>query len=98
MLTAPTLGIWLLPHFLCGMERALMDLALNRPFVEALAERLTEWYEAFWTAALDEVGPWVDLVHSECFGLVESTSAGVPLWTHLARRSPSARDSASSAK
>ena len=75
-----------------------MDLVLNRPFVKALAERLTEWYEAFWTAALDEVGPWVDLVHSECFGLVESTSAGVPLWTHLARRSPSARNSASSAK
>ncbi len=65
MLTAPTLGVWLLPHFLCGMERALMDLALNRPFVEALAERLTEWYEAFWTVALEEVGPWVDLVHME---------------------------------
>lgn len=65
MLGAPTLGLWLLPQFLRGMERALMDLALDRKMAEALAERVTEWYVDFWDSALAEVGPYVDFVHME---------------------------------
>ena len=65
LLGAPALGLWLQPHFLRGMERALLDLALNRELAEALAERLTEWYVAFWDSALAEVGPYVDFVHME---------------------------------
>lgn len=65
LLGAPTLGIWLLPQFLRGMEQALMDLAGNRKLAEALAEKVTEWYEAYWESALAEVGPYVDFVHME---------------------------------
>lgn len=64
-LSAPTLGLWLQPQFLCGMEKAMMDLAFNRPLAEALTERVTQWYEAFWDYALAEVGPYVDFVHME---------------------------------
>ncbi len=65
MLGAPTLGLWLLPQFLRGMERALTDLALDRGLAEGLAERITQWYEEYWDSALAEVGPYVDFVHME---------------------------------
>ena len=65
LLAAPTLGIWLLPQFLMGMDKALMDLAFNPALAEAIAEQTTEWYEAFWTACLAEIGPYVDFVHME---------------------------------
>lgn len=65
MLGAPTLGLWLLPVFLRGMEQGLMDLALNPKLVEALAERVTRWYEVFWDWALGEIGEYVDIVHME---------------------------------
>jgi uroporphyrinogen decarboxylase len=62
---SPTLGLWFQPQFLCGMEKNFMDLAFNRPLAEAVAERITQWYEAFWEYALGEVGPYVDFVHME---------------------------------
>lgn len=65
LLSAPTLGLWIQPQFLCGMEKAMMDLALNRPLAEAIAEKLTEWYIAFWDTTLAELGPYVDFVHME---------------------------------
>ncbi|MCL5107583.1 MAG: hypothetical protein M1401_01655 [Chloroflexi bacterium] len=65
LLSAPTLGLWIQPQFLCGMEKAMMDLAFNKPLAEAIAERLTEWYCAFWDMALAELGPHVDFVHME---------------------------------
>jgi uroporphyrinogen decarboxylase len=65
LLAAPTLGIWLLPQFLMGMEKALMDLAFNLALAEAIAEQVTEWYETFWDTALAEIGPYVDFIHME---------------------------------
>jgi uroporphyrinogen decarboxylase len=58
-------GIWLQPQFLRGMEAGLLDLALNRPLAEALAERMTEWYEAFFDAHLAVIGADLDFIHIE---------------------------------
>ncbi|HEX2986831.1 MAG TPA: uroporphyrinogen decarboxylase family protein [Chloroflexota bacterium] len=65
LLGAPTLGLWMLPQFLRGMEQALMDLAGNKKLAEALAEKITEWYEEYWDSTLAVVGPYVDFVHME---------------------------------
>jgi uroporphyrinogen decarboxylase len=65
LLGAPTLGLWTKPWYLRGMEESYVDLVGNPRLAEALAERLTEWYVAFWDMALARVGDSVDLVHME---------------------------------
>ncbi|MHB9092648.1 MAG: uroporphyrinogen decarboxylase family protein, partial [Chloroflexota bacterium] len=65
LIGAPSQGLWIQSQFLCGMEKAMMDLAFNPKLSEALAEGLTQWYEQFWDFALGEIGPYVDFVHME---------------------------------
>jgi uroporphyrinogen decarboxylase len=65
LLNAPTVGIWWLAFYLRGLEQAMVDLALQPELIEALAERITDWYVAFWDAALTQVGDTVDIVQME---------------------------------
>jgi uroporphyrinogen decarboxylase len=45
---------------LTGFNEFMMDLALNRPRVEALVERVLEWMMEFTSRYLDEVGDYVE--------------------------------------
>jgi uroporphyrinogen decarboxylase len=59
----PTLsGIFELSHSLRGMDRLLMDLLLNKAFVDALLWALTEVLAGFYDVYLDVVGPYVQIV------------------------------------
>ncbi len=65
LLNAPTMGIWMLCFYLRGLEQGLIDLAAQPDLSEALAERITEWYVAFWRAALPGIGRCLDVVQME---------------------------------
>ena len=65
LLNAPTMGIWMLALYLRGLEQGMMDLAAKPELTEALAERITEWYVAFWNAALPSIGDCLDVVQME---------------------------------
>jgi uroporphyrinogen decarboxylase len=59
----PTLsGIFELAHSLRGMERLLMDLVLDQALVDALFTKLALVLGEFYTAYLDVVGPYVQIV------------------------------------
>jgi uroporphyrinogen decarboxylase len=59
----PTLsGIFELSHYLRGMEKLLMDLLLEKAFVDKLLWKLTEVLGEFYKVYLDEVGPFVSIV------------------------------------
>jgi uroporphyrinogen decarboxylase len=59
----PTLsGIFELSHYLRGMEQLLMDLLLDKAFVDALLWKLTEVLAGFYEVYLDVVGPYVQIV------------------------------------
>jgi uroporphyrinogen decarboxylase len=59
----PTIsGIFELSHYLRGMEKLLMDLVLDRPFVDALFGRLAEVLAGFYSVYLDVVGPYVQII------------------------------------
>jgi uroporphyrinogen decarboxylase len=59
----PTLsGIFELAHSLRGMERLLMDLVLDKTFVDALFTKLALVLGEFYKAYLDVVGPYVEIV------------------------------------
>jgi uroporphyrinogen decarboxylase len=62
MIHAPIGGVFEQSYWLRGLESLFMDMAHNRKYVEALAERVVEWLLEFWDLVLDEVGPYVDVV------------------------------------
>ena len=62
MIHAPIGGVFEQSYWLRGLEALFMDMAHNRAYVEALAERVLEWLLAFWSLVLDEVGPYVHVV------------------------------------
>jgi uroporphyrinogen decarboxylase len=65
LLNAPTMGIWMLGFYLRGLEQGMMDLALQPALTEALAERITQWYVAFWDRFLPPIGDCLDVVQME---------------------------------
>jgi len=59
----PTLsGIFEMSHYLRGMEKLLMDMLLNKSFVDALFWKLAEVIGEFYRVYLDIVGPFVQIV------------------------------------
>jgi uroporphyrinogen decarboxylase len=59
----PTLsGIFEISHYLRGMQKLLMDLILDKVFVDALFGKLAEVIGAFYENYLDAVGPYVQIV------------------------------------
>ncbi len=61
----PTLsGIFELAHSLRGMEKLLMDLALDPAFVDALFTKLALLLGEFYKAYLEVVGPYVQIVEA----------------------------------
>ena len=62
MIHAPIGGVFEQSYWLRGLEALFMDMAYNRAYVEALAERVLEWLLEFWSLVLDEVGPYVHVV------------------------------------
>jgi len=62
MIHAPIGGVFEQSYWLRGLESLFMDMAQNKKYVEALAERVLEWLLEFWTLVLDEVGPHVHVV------------------------------------
>jgi uroporphyrinogen decarboxylase len=62
MVCAPTPGLWETSWYIFGLEQAFMHLAGNQALMEAFTERLVEWQIAYWSMALDVVGPYVDIV------------------------------------
>ncbi len=59
---SPLLGIFEGAQRVCGMERFLMDMLLDKKFAAALIDRITQVHMAFWDVYLDAVGPYVDMV------------------------------------
>lgn len=57
-------GIWETALWMCGFEKFFADMALNKAFVHALMEKITEHKMQYWGKALDTVGDNV-LVVSE---------------------------------
>jgi len=62
MIYSPTAGVFEHSYWLRGIEPLFRDMAYNKKYVEALAERVMEWQLEFWDFVLDEVGPYVHLV------------------------------------
>jgi uroporphyrinogen decarboxylase len=62
VLFCPTAGIFEHSYFLRGLPELLMDLVLNPAIADCLAERMAEWQQAFFTAALKEIGEYIDIV------------------------------------
>ncbi len=62
MVFSPTAGVFEHAYWLRGIEPLFRDMASNKKYVEALAERVVEWQLEFWDFVLDEVGPYVHLV------------------------------------
>jgi uroporphyrinogen decarboxylase len=59
----PTLsGIFEMSHYLRGMQKLLMDLILDKAFVDALFGKLAEVIGAFYENYLDAVGPYVQII------------------------------------
>lgn len=59
----PTIsGIFEMSHYLCGMEKLLEDILLNKPFVDTLFWKLAEVLGEFYKVYLDVVGPYVQIV------------------------------------
>lgn len=51
-----------LSQYLRGYEQWLMDIVLNPQFLDALMDRVLDWWLTLTDAVLDEVGPYVDVV------------------------------------
>jgi uroporphyrinogen decarboxylase len=62
MLCNATPGLWEHSWYLFGIEQAFVNLAANRPLMEAFTERFLEWQMAYWDLALGAVGGQIDLV------------------------------------
>ena len=62
MIHAPIGGVFEQSYWLRGLENLFMDMASDRAYVEALAERVLAWLLEFWTLVLDEVGPYIHVV------------------------------------
>ncbi len=62
MIHAPIGGPFEQSYWLRGLECLFMDMATNKKYVEALAERVVEWLLEFWDLVLEEVGPYVHVV------------------------------------
>lgn len=59
----PTLsGIFEMAHYLRGMEKLLMDMLLDRKFVDALFWKLAEIIGEYYEVYLEVVGPFVQIV------------------------------------
>ena len=59
----PTIsGIFELSHYLRSMEKLLIDMMLDKKFVDALLWKLAEVIGEFYKAYLDVVGPYVQIV------------------------------------
>ena len=66
-------GIWETALWMCGFEKCFADMALNKKFVHALMEKITELKMQYWGKALDTVGENV-LVISEADDLATQRS------------------------
>lgn len=62
MIHAATGGVYEHSYWLRGVEELYIDMAANQKYVEALAEKVTEWMLAFWDHVLTAVGPYVQVV------------------------------------
>jgi uroporphyrinogen decarboxylase len=62
MIHAPLGGVYEQSYWLRGLEPLYRDMAGNRPYVEALAERVLDWLLQFWDLVLEEMGPYVHVV------------------------------------
>ncbi len=61
-INSPTAGVFEHSYWLRGIEPLYQDMAFNKRYVEALAERVVEWQLEFWDFVLDAVGPYVHVV------------------------------------
>jgi len=48
--------------FLCGPERFFTDMALNKPFIHAFFEKITDLQMRFYKNYLEEIGDYIDVV------------------------------------
>ena len=55
-------GVFEHSFWLRGIEPLFTDMAFNKKYVEALAERIVDWKLEFWDFVLEEVGPYVHVV------------------------------------
>ena len=62
MIHAPIGGVYEQSYWLRGLEPHYRDMARDKRYVEALAERVLEWLLDFWDLILEEVGPFVHVV------------------------------------
>jgi len=62
LMHAATGGVYEHSYWLRGVEELYVDMATNRTYVEALAEKVVEWMLEFWDHILTAVGPYVQVV------------------------------------
>jgi uroporphyrinogen decarboxylase len=62
MIHAALGGVFEQSFWLRGLEPLYLDMATNKRYVEALAERVLEWLLEFWDLVLGEIGPYVHVV------------------------------------
>jgi uroporphyrinogen decarboxylase len=62
LIHAATGGVYEHSYWLRGVEQLYVDMATNRKYVEALAEKIVEWMLEFWDHVLTAVGPYVQVV------------------------------------
>ena len=62
MIHAATGGVYEHSYWLRGVENLYLDMAANKKYVDALAEKVTEWMLEFWDCVLTVVGPYVQVV------------------------------------
>ena len=59
---APTGGVYEHTYWLRGMENTYYDMAANLKTLELVADRITEWMEAFWGRYMAEIGDLVQVI------------------------------------
>ena len=66
-------GIWETALWTCGFEKFFMDMAGNKPFAQALLEKITELKMQFWEKAIEAAGENI-LIISEADDLASQNS------------------------
>ena len=62
LLSAPYVGVFEGGYFLRGIENWFVDMATNHKFVEALIERILDFYLQYWDEVLSRIGSYVQVV------------------------------------
>ncbi len=82
------LGLFDMLHFLCGMEQAFINMAMEPAVIEDLLDRLTEFQSRQWEKMLEVVGDNVDVcLHSDDLGTQKGAMISADMYRALIKPS-----------